>query len=99
MLVHLELYAVVPSDDLQYTVRDLVPVEPQVDAEQAPHDESCQAYVSHAGVVHDVEVESFLPASHSESAAAAPLDVLQSTERDLVPVEPQVDVEQAPHDE
>ena len=88
-----------PSDDLQYTVRDLVPVEPQVDAEQAPHDESRQAYVSHAGVVHDVEVESFLPASHSESAAAAPLDVLQSTERDLVPVEPQVDVEQAPHDE
>ena len=75
-------------------------MEPQVDTEQAPHDdEACQLYVSHAGVEHDAEAAGFLAASHLEASALAPLAVLQSTVRVSVPVEPQTDVEQDPQDE
>ena len=44
-----------------------------------------------------MEVVGLVPALHLEAAAAPPLEVLQSTVRDLVPVELQVDVEQALH--
>jgi hypothetical protein len=55
--------------------------------------------VSHAGVEQDVEVGGFVAASHLEASAAAPAEVLQSTVRVSVPVEPQVDVEQADQEE
>ena len=49
-------------------------MEPQVDTEQAPHDnEAYQLYVSHAGVEHGIVVESLVAASHDDAAAAAPL--------------------------
>ena len=67
--------------------------------EQAPKFPRFHSYVMHADVEHaDVRV-GFLAASHVEASALAPLGVLQSTVRVLVPVEPQVDTEQALHDE
>ena len=64
---HLEAaVATVPLDVLHSTVRILVPVEPQVVAAQAPHDEECQLYVSHAPDV-----------SHTEHPEAAALGVQQ----------------------
>ena len=97
--LHLETAAAAPLAVLQLTTRVWVPVEPQVDTEQAPQDEGCHPYVSHAGVEHDADVVGFLATSHLEVEAKAPLEVLQSTMRVWVPVEPQVDTEQAPHDD
>ena len=75
------LAAEAPVDVLHSTVLVWEPTEPQVDAEQAPHDELYQLYISHAGVEHNVVGESLLAASHFEAAAAAPLAVLHSTTR------------------
>ena len=96
---HLEASALAPLAVLQSTVRVSVPVEPQADVEQDPQDEECQLNVAHAGVEHDVDVTSLVAALHLEAAAAAPLAVLHSTIRVWVPVEPQAETEQAPHDD
>ena len=97
---HFVAEAKVPVEVLQSTVRVWVPVVPQMDTEQAPHDdEVCHLNVSHAGAEHAVVDESLVAASHLEAAVAAPLVVLHSTTLVWKPVEPQVDVEQAPHDE
>ena len=76
-----------------------MPVVSHLVAEQEPHAEVVHVCVSHADVEHDDEVVGFLAASHLEASAAPPLDVLQSTVRVSVPVEPQVDVEQADQEE
>ena len=97
--LHLEAAATAPLAVLHSTIRVWVPVEPQVVVEQAPQEEGCHPYVSHAGVEHDADVVGFLATLHLEVRAKAPLDVLQSMMRVRVPVEPQVDTEQALHDD
>ena len=67
--LHLEASALAPAEVLQSTVRVWVPVEPQVDVEQPPHDEEYQLYVSHAGAEHDVEAAGFVAATHLEASA------------------------------
>ena len=99
-LSHLEASAAPPLDVLQSTVRVSVPVEPQVDVEQADQDEEYQLYLSHDGVEHDDVAVGFVAALHLDaSTLAPPLVVLQSTVRVWMPVEPQVDVEQADQEE
>ena len=95
---HLEASAAPPLDVLQSTVRVSVPVEPQVDVEQADQDEEYQLYLSHDCVEHDDVAVGFVAALHLDASTLAPLVVLQSTVRVWMPVEPQVDTEQAPHD-
>ena len=96
---HLEASAAAPLDVLQSTVRVSVPVELQVDVEQADQDEEYQLYLSHDGVEHDDDVLGFLAVPHLEASALAPFVVLQSTVRISVPVAPQVVVEQADQEE
>ena len=64
-LSHLKASAVEPLAVLQSTVRFWVPVELQVDVEQAPHDEAC--HFSHMGVAHIIDVEGLVPTSHCDA--------------------------------
>ena len=72
---HLETaVATVPLDVLHSTVRPLVPAEPQVVATQAPHDEDCQLYVSHAPEVsHTAHPEAAALGVQQRSPTQAPL--------------------------
>ena len=79
--LHLEVRAKAPLDVLQSMMRVWVPVEPQVNTEQALHDDECQWYVSHARVEHTDDVVGFLAASHLYLEAKVPVEDLQSTFR------------------
>ena len=96
---HLEASAAPPLDVLQSTVRVSLPVEPQADVEQVPQDDECQLYISHDGVEHDDVAVGFVATLHLDASTLAPLVVLQSTVRVWMPMEPQVDVEQADQEE